>query len=324
VIAAVALLAAAPAARATFHRIAVREVYPGGTNNASYVELQMYEPGQEFVVNHHLVAYNPDGTVNENFKFPASVANAQNQATILVADTFQVQATDVDGTGLPTSYSWTVDLTAPEVTVLSGPEKPSSGNSAAFKYSSSEAGSTFQCSLEPTGESPVFTGCPSTGKTYPDGAHPAPLADGSWTFEVRATDKAGNQSTPEPFPLGTYTWTVDNSLAAYHSPTHCLSTPDSPLRQAPGQDARPHPHLPLPLGERRSDLSVQARRWPLQGLPLALHDQGALVWAPHAEDPRCADGRRPHPRQDRVQDRETVTPRPSRTASNSLPARGRI
>jgi hypothetical protein len=143
--------------------------------------------------------------------------------------TFQVRATDANGTGLPASYTWTVDLTAPEATILTAPEDPSAGNSAAFTYSSNESGSAFQCSLEPTGDPAVFATCPSTGKTYPDAEHPAPLADGSWTFEVRATDKAGNQSTPEPFPMGTYTWTVDNSLADGTPPeTTILSRPPDP------------------------------------------------------------------------------------------------
>jgi hypothetical protein len=83
----VGLLAAAPVAQATFHEISIREVYPGGADNASYVELQMWASGQQFVAGHHLVAYNPNGSVNEDFSFGSSVASGANQATILVADT---------------------------------------------------------------------------------------------------------------------------------------------------------------------------------------------------------------------------------------------
>ncbi len=82
-----AFLAAAPSARATFHEMSIREVYPGGSDNASYIELQMWAPGQEFVAGHHLVAYNANGSVNRDFSFGASVASGANQATILVADT---------------------------------------------------------------------------------------------------------------------------------------------------------------------------------------------------------------------------------------------
>jgi hypothetical protein len=82
-----ALLAIAAPAEASFHEMSIREVYPGGADNASYVELQMWSSGQEFVAGHHLLAYNPNGSVNEDFKFTASVASGANQATVLVADT---------------------------------------------------------------------------------------------------------------------------------------------------------------------------------------------------------------------------------------------
>ena len=82
-----ALLLAAPPANATFHEISIREVYPGGSNNASYVELQMWAASQRFVGEHHLVAYDSGGNVIDDFKFAADVANGVNQATILVADT---------------------------------------------------------------------------------------------------------------------------------------------------------------------------------------------------------------------------------------------
>jgi hypothetical protein len=80
-------LASAPRAWATFHEISIREVYPGGSNNASYVELQMWAGGQQFVTGHHLVAYDTSGNVVENFAFATDVNSGVNQATILVADT---------------------------------------------------------------------------------------------------------------------------------------------------------------------------------------------------------------------------------------------
>ena len=82
-----ASLWAAPAAQATFHEISIREVYPGGANDGSYVELQMWSSGQNFVKNRHLVAYDAAGKVVDDFAFASNVANGANQATILVADT---------------------------------------------------------------------------------------------------------------------------------------------------------------------------------------------------------------------------------------------
>ncbi len=78
---------AAPAAQATFHEMSIREVYPGGANDASYVELQMWSSGQNFVKGRHLVAYDTAGNVVKDFAFTSNVANGANQSTILVADT---------------------------------------------------------------------------------------------------------------------------------------------------------------------------------------------------------------------------------------------
>lgn len=77
-------LAASPAL-ATFHEMSIREVYPAA--DSSYVELQMWAGGQNFVGGHHLVIYGPGGAVAENFEFAADVPNGANQSTIVVADT---------------------------------------------------------------------------------------------------------------------------------------------------------------------------------------------------------------------------------------------
>ncbi len=402
-------LALAPPALATFHEMSIREVYPGGADNASYVELQMWTAGQNFVGGHHLVAYNPNGSVNDDFVLPSSVANGVNQATILIADSeyslhfdempapdagdanlnlspaggavcwtegappdcvawgsfsgplpshlpelkvgspaspagvtagkalrrsiaagcstlldppptddsdnsaadfseqdpkprnnataptekacpslpnttittlptnpadptkstaasfsftaspaegasfeckldsdpgfgpcsspktysglgegsrvFEVRAVNSAGADpTPATYKWRIDLTAPTATILTSPPNPSSGNSAAFTYSSSETGSTFQCSLERSGEPDSFSSCPSTGKTYPDAGHPGPLGDGEWTFKVAATDKAGNAGVADEFK-----WTVDNTLVDETPPQTTLeSKPPDP------------------------------------------------------------------------------------------------
>jgi hypothetical protein len=87
------------------------------------------------------------------------------------------------------------DATAPETTITSsGPPRLSNSASATFQFTSTEDGSTFECSLD---EAP-FAGCAS-GETY------ANLEDGFHIFEVRATDAAGNV---EPAPARR-TWTVD-------------------------------------------------------------------------------------------------------------------
>jgi len=78
-------LIAPPVASATFHLMKVREVYPGPSND-SYVVLQMYASGQQFVGGHSITVHDAAGDTTATFTFPAHLSNGQNQATILVAD----------------------------------------------------------------------------------------------------------------------------------------------------------------------------------------------------------------------------------------------
>ena len=107
--------------------------------------------------------------------------------------TFQVRATSASGTDpTPASRTWTVDTVAPNTTIDTGPSGSVSSTSAAFTFSSNEASVTFQCALD--GAS--FASCPA-GYTG--------LSQGSHTFQVRATDAAGNtDGTP-----ASQSWTVD-------------------------------------------------------------------------------------------------------------------
>jgi hypothetical protein len=116
--------------------------------------------------------------------------------------TFEVRAIDTAGNvdATPASFTWMVepDVTAPDTTIDDGPEASSTATSATFEFSSSESGSTFECSLD--GGS--FSTCNSP-KTY------SALAVGSHTVEVRAVDAAGNvDATP-----ASYTWTVETPPA---------------------------------------------------------------------------------------------------------------
>ena len=88
----------------------------------------------------------------------------------------------------------TVDNTAPNTTIDSGPSGIIGSRSASFSFSSTEAGATFTCSLDGA----PFSSC-ATPASY------TALADGVHTFAVRATDLAGN-SDPSP---ASRTWSVD-------------------------------------------------------------------------------------------------------------------
>jgi hypothetical protein len=115
--------------------------------------------------------------------------------------TFQVRGVNASGPDpTPASFTWTVDTVPPVATIDTHPADPSPGTSAAFAFHADEAAS-FQCSLVALGAPPTFSACAS-GKTY------TALADGEYTFSVRATDLATNVGVAKSF-----SWTVDNSLA---------------------------------------------------------------------------------------------------------------
>ncbi len=130
--------------------------------------------------------------------------------------TFQVRGLNASGPDpTPASYTWTVDTVAPTASITSHPLDPSPGKSAAFRYSSNEVGSKFECRLAPLEAS--FSVCNTQPKTY------ANLADGDYEFEVRAVDAAGNaQATATAFG-----WTVDNSLADTTPPDTSIATKPS-------------------------------------------------------------------------------------------------
>ena len=92
--AAVVMLVSAKAS-ASFHLMKVVEVFAGSTAhpNASYVQLQMYSPGQIFVDGHVLHVYAANGVEIPTSKviMTGTLGNANNQANILIG-TSSVQA----------------------------------------------------------------------------------------------------------------------------------------------------------------------------------------------------------------------------------------
>ena len=99
------------------------------------------------------------------------------------AHTFRVRATDSASNTDPTpaTRSFTVDTTPPNTTITSGPSGTIHVHNASFGFTSSEAGSHFQCRLDGA----AFAACASP-KSYSGDAN------GSHTFRARAIDKAGN------------------------------------------------------------------------------------------------------------------------------------
>jgi hypothetical protein len=81
--------------------------------------------------------------------------------------------------------SFSSDTTPPETTVDSGPSGLTNDPTPTFTFSSSEAGSSFECRFD----SDPFGACSGPGHTHTPASA---LADGFHTFEVRATDPATN------------------------------------------------------------------------------------------------------------------------------------
>lgn len=89
--------------------------------------------------------------------------------------------------------NYDTDVTPPDTTITSGPPSTTSLTSASFTFTSSEAGSTFEVRLD---------GGSWTSATSPKSY--TGLLPGSHTFEVKATDSAGNT---DPTPAS-QSWTI--------------------------------------------------------------------------------------------------------------------
>ena len=134
------------------------------------------------------------------------------------AHTFEVRAIDTAGNvdQSPATFSWTIDTAAPVVTIDSGPSGLTNDPTPTFTFSS-EPGVSFECSIDKG--TPNFGSCAGANSHTPD----APLADGPYTFRVRATDNAGNPG------IATQSFTLDT--AAPPAPQLTATVPASPANQ---------------------------------------------------------------------------------------------
>ena len=130
--------------------------------------------------------------------------------------TVAVRAVDISGNTDPTpaTRDWTVqtsgDTTPPNTSIDSGPAATTASTSASFRFSSSEANSGFECSLD----SGLWSDCASP-VSY------SSLAAGSHTFSTRATDAAGNTDASP----ASRTWTVEATADTTPPQTSITSGP---------------------------------------------------------------------------------------------------
>jgi len=133
--------------------------------------------------------------------------NGQSTTIGSLADgqyTFEVAGTDENGVTDPTPATRTFQVTStgPDVSIDSAPPSAQHDRNAAFTFSSLTLGVSFQCSLVQLGAPESWQACdPSSGASY------GPLDDGTYSFEVRATDLTGATTDPPAESL----FAVDNT-----------------------------------------------------------------------------------------------------------------
>lgn len=120
---------------------------------------------------------------------------------------YVLEARAVDAIGAdetPAKRTFVVDTAPPSTSISSGPKGTINDNRPGFFFGSSEAGARFECRLEGVGGGGVsgaWFACEAP--TY----RPSALADGEWTFAVKAIDAAGNE---DPTPA-TLTFAIDTT-----------------------------------------------------------------------------------------------------------------
>lgn len=172
--------------------------------------------------------------------------------------TFEVRAIDTAGNPDPTpaSYTWVIDTVAPNTTILTNPTNPTTDTNATFTFGATGLGLsyTFECKLDMGSYAPCTSPQSYTG-----------LAVGPHTFDVRATDLAGNV---DPTPAN-YAWTI-NAAASNVTVTATAGTP-GPTNYATLKDAIDA----INGGTHQGDITVAINTNTTETAPSVLNSSGA-------------------------------------------------
>ena len=120
------------------------------------------------------------------------------------------------------------DTTPPETTITAGPAGTVSTASASFEFASNETGSSFECRLD----GGAWSGCVSPRQL-------TGLADGSHSFDVRATDQAGNVDASPASRSWTVSTVAESADLAQGQPATASSSEASGLGPANAVDGNP-------------------------------------------------------------------------------------
>jgi len=162
----------------------------------------------------------PDATFECRVDAGAFAACTSSHTSSVLADgahTFEVRARDEAGNvdSSPASRTFTVDTTAPDTTIDSGPSGQTADSTPTFTFSSDDPDATFECRVD----SVPFAACSGPGDAHTTAA----LSEGPHAFSVRGTDEAGNvESSP-----ATRSFTVDT----INPDTTIDSGPDGPTSE---------------------------------------------------------------------------------------------
>jgi hypothetical protein len=147
----------------------------------------------------------------------ASCMSPTNYAGLSFANhTFRLRARKGGKTSGEAVYTWTIssDTTPPPVpSITSGPPSPTNSTSASFAFTDAETGVSFLCRVDAA----AFAACTSP-KVY------SGLTPGAHTFQVKAKDAVGNQSSAASWP-----WAIDTTPPPVPVIT---SKPDDPASTA--------------------------------------------------------------------------------------------
>ncbi len=178
--------------------------------------------------------------------------------------TYEAKAIDAAGNEQMTtvSYAWTIDATAPESTITNQPASLSASSSASFEFSCNDSPCTYEYRLDDGSW---------TSATSPLSL--SSIADGSHTFEVRASDTLGNQESP----ASTYSWTIDTT------------DPDTTITVQPNDpDNNQTPSFSFSCDDEPCtfEYQIDAGGWNLATSPLVL---GSLAEGNHTFQVRAID-----------------------------------
>ncbi len=123
--------------------------------------------------------------------------------------TFEVRAVSppANPDATPAAHTWTIDTIAPTTTITAAPSNRADNPDATFAFTGDDGNGSGVASYECRLDGGAWAACVSP-QSYTG------LADGEHTFEVRATDNAGNTG-----PAANHTWTIDTAVPVYLSTT---------------------------------------------------------------------------------------------------------